>query len=200
MILASIWGIFGIVRPHYGTITALRAQQSEYEATLAKASEARIMRETLLGEYNSIQPEEWDKMNKMLPNESRGVQLAQDMSELARTFGIKITKFSFDDGGGAAGASSPSAGAEATLEDDSVIQDINIPAGPALQSRKLQISFTFEATYPDFLRFLREIERNLELSDVRSLTLSRGAQAQAVSGTPSNRYTLALKIDTYWVQ
>ena len=199
MIVASIWGIFGIVRPHYSTISGLRSQQAEYENAMEKASEAVAKREILLGEYNSISAEQWERIRKMLPNEPKGVQLAQDIGKLAETFGIKLKKFAFSEGGG---ASAPTAtGSEGVPGEDGVNPELNIPALSTLQSKKLQLSFDFEATYPDTMRFLRELERNLELSDVRSLTLSRGGGGkQEVTTGPTSLYSIALEVDTYWVQ
>jgi len=199
MIVAALWGIFGIVRPHYSTISGLRLQQAEYENAMEKANEAVAKREILLGEYNSISAEQWERIRKMLPNEPKGVQLAQDIGKLAETFGIKLKKFGFGEEGGASAPVAVSSGSP--FGEEGANSGFDIPTISALESRKLQLSFDFEATYPDAMRFLRELERNLELSDVRSLTLSRGGSGKQEAGAGSaGVYSIALEVDTYWVQ
>ncbi len=199
MILASVYAVFGFLRPHYSNIQTLQAQKNEYNDVLGKANEAtRIMRESLLATYNSIPESDWRRLQKMVPNEPSGIQLVRDLSGLAGVFGIKIDKFSFDEG-----ADNGAAARNANTESAENTQGIFIPAVPTPISKKLTISIDFNTSYPNFTRFLREIEKSLELSDVRSLSVSRAAKSsignsEAIGDVSG--YNFSLTLDTYWIE
>ena len=214
MILASIGGLFGLVQPRYETIKSLRAEKAQYEDTLEKANEAtRIMRETLLAQYNAIDSESWKRLDKMLPGRADGVQLARDMDGLAKVFNIKLNGFSFAEETPSAPAANPSAGLPVPPAGEAGngggtgtegAPAIQIPTTQTPQVKKLKLSFSFEATYPDFMRYLRELEKNLELSDVRSISLSRSGSVGGAKGNLKapevNLYSIDLQIDTYWIE
>ena len=203
MIAASIWAVFGYVRPQYATIEAERAQKQEYENSLEKANEARIRRESLLAEYNSVKPEEWKRLGKMLPSEPGGIQLVRDISGLAAVFGLTLGGFSFSEAASPRAVQAqtapppPQAGGQSGAGTSGPSVQIQIPTAPVLEKKILQLSFGVEASYADFLRFLRELEKSLELSDVRSLSVSRTGGGK---GSSDNQYTFKVSVDTYWIQ
>ncbi len=200
MIAASLWAFFGFLRPKYDVIQGLRAEKVEYQQALDNASEVRVRRGHLLEVYDSFSPAEWNRLQKMLPSDAEGLQLARDISGIAQVFAITLDTVSFIERGGAAGSNPTVSAPNSGTPPDGGLSAPQ-PSSAALSSKILELSFAFQTTYPNFLRFLRELERSLELSDVRSLSISRAASK--VGGnitTDGEEYSFSLKVDTYWVE
>jgi hypothetical protein len=204
MILASIWAFFGYLRPAYETIASLKTEKRGYEEVLDNANEVRILREKWLAVENSFSPKDLDRLAKMLPQKAQGIQLARDVDGLASIFGITITKISFAEAADTRSAA-PS-GVEATLPASAyaVTGDVFAPAPPPTPTGKvLELSFSFVTDYPNFMRFLRELERSLELSDVETLSMSRSkkdVEKDKGASAVSNQYAFSLKIHTYFLE
>ncbi len=199
MLLASVATILMYLKPHYGNIQDLQYKKSEYERSVDNANEVRILRGQLLSTYDSFSQEDKRRLAIMLPQKPDGITLAKDISALASVFGIKIDSFTFRD---ASAASTPST---TTGPDGNPVTNPSPTGGVGV----LELSISFQSSYPEFLNFLHELERNLELSDVVSVSITRGSvNQQKETGTPGkgvasstptvSTYGFSLTIDTYW--
>lgn len=213
MIVAAVWASLGYLRPKYAVIQQLRSEKGEYELALENDDRARARRGHLIEARGAFPPEQWERLQKMLPPSAEGVQIARDISGIADIFDITLTGINFKEGESAEGQSAPTpfSGPEYVPQPTSE-SGFPAPAAPAfvstpsLTSKILELSFGFETDYANFLRFLRELERSLGLIDVRTITIARAAAADIESEEsgelviPDQRYTFQLTVHTYWVE
>ena len=199
MIVASIWTLIGFLRPRYATIQSLRVEKTQYEQAINNANEARIIRGRLLETYSSFTPDDWDRLEKMLPEEARGVQLARDVNGIANIFGITLEGFDFQETDTSTAGAAPTQAPQSSEDAGQMSGAPVFTPSQSISSKVLQISFSFQTDYPNFKRFLTELERSLELSDVRSLSLSRASNADEKTGDVP-QYSFDITADTYWVK
>jgi len=204
MLAASVWGVLGFLRPEYSVIQSLRDEKQKYEEALNNANQVRILRQNLLATYDSFSPENLRRLQIMLPDRADGVQLARDMTNLALVFGITIDSFSFHET--AAGALATEAVSAETSAPSA------LPSAPSLSTGTLELVISFKASYPDFMRFTRELEKSLELSDVVAISIGGNAKADtkvdtqsvdtkpAASNSEENRYQFSVTVHTYFLK
>ncbi|HEY4499372.1 MAG TPA: hypothetical protein VJH94_04920 [Candidatus Paceibacterota bacterium] len=199
MIAASVWALIGYLRPKYSDIQVLKMEKQGYQQALDNANEVRIRRGRLLETYNSFSVADREKLAKMLPLEGDGVRGLRDMFGIAKIFDIKLEGVSLEKAEGAAQTSSVQMAPPTGGTGD--VFPSTFQTAPALTSKALTMSFGFTTDYANFLRFLRELERNLELTDVNSISISRSASAEGdglVSSSPL--YGFQMTVQTYWVE
>ncbi|MFA6355047.1 MAG: hypothetical protein WCW65_01310, partial [Candidatus Paceibacterota bacterium] len=61
--------------------------------------------------------------------------------------------------------------------------------------------FTTEGDYDSFVLFLKDLEFNLRLADVKSISfVVPDSSGKPVSGVDPNVYRYSLKVETYWLK
>ena len=62
------------------------------------------------------------------------------------------------------------------------------------------MEFSIEGKYNTFISFMKELERNLRIIDVKSISFSSSSQAGSKNGEGSDIYIYSLKVQTYWLK
>jgi Tfp pilus assembly protein PilO len=172
-------GIFlYVTRPTYDSIQVTRAQIVQYDAALEKAAELEKRKQELLTKYNQFNPNDIDRLQKMLPDHVDNIALILDLDSLASHYTMPI---------------------------ENVDVSLPTPAGPdgvivsdteAQKYESLTFKFSTRGNYDTFTKFLTDLEASLRMIDLQSLSIS---QTEAVSGgAPVYKYDIAMR--TYWLR
>src|SRR3989338_3181704 len=211
MIIVSVLAFFLFLRPHYATIKDLQAEKQEYERAVNNANEARALRSRLLATRDSFSPEDWKKLEILLPAKADGVGLARMVSSVASIFGISVDSFSFSGGGASSGAAAsvpavtPTSSGFGTSPEGGSSSAAPI-SFTDIEKQTMNLKVTFKARYQDFTSFVRALEKSLTLLHITDLSIMGNAPTGGTSGgsnktVPSNGvYNFNLGIDTYWIQ
>lgn len=174
LVLISAGLYFTFIGPEYTEVSALRAEQSQYQEILANVSEVSTKRTELQTKYKNIPQAELDRISKILPDQVDTVNLARDFDTIASRYGIPIKSFGV------------------TVENTSNIVALDLgtaSAGPSVQNVTIQLAFV--ATYDNFRRFLRDIESSIRVADINSLTFQ---------ATDNGLMNFNLSLKTYWLK
>lgn len=165
---------FVFTNPRYETVKELRAEEATFDDALDRSKELIALRDELLAKYNAIPTADLEKINKLLPDSVDTVRLIIEINAIASRHSMTLLNISVGD----VGASKDSSGR----------------LGPASAAyEKVSLSFTVNATYEAFRAFLADLERNLRLLDV--VTISFGESRPGASVTEYN-----VTFDTYWMK
>jgi Tfp pilus assembly protein PilO len=167
---------FTFIDPTYKDIKSLEIRRQDNENMIKKAHELRAKREDLMNKYNSISLEDRNKLNKLLPETVDNVRLILDIDNIARNYGIVLRGISIS---GEIGENN---------------QNPQIVDRTGRKYGIITLSFSFNAPYETFKKFLRDLENSLRLVDVNSFTLSAGGQGS------SDLYNYSLSLNTYWLR
>jgi len=162
------------ISPLYAEMQTIREEKDKYANVLEKAKNISIKREELLSQYNSISVEDIEKMKKVVPQDFDGPNLVNDLNYLASKYNTSIDSFN---------SNIPEENSSSVLLEES---------NPS-PFKKVRITFDINATYPEFISFLKDLESNVQIVDVYSVTIfpSRDERASSLSfSVEANTYTL----------
>lgn len=193
----SVALFFMFTTPIYNDIGGRKAEMDAYNEALNNSKTLENERDKLTAKYNSFNPENLTKLNKLLPENVDNIRLILEVEQIALPYGmiLKDVKYSNTpaNGIGKGAASTPASSVAAVMPG----------GGPAQTSNKdygvWDLSFSTTGTYNNFLNFTRDLENNLRLVDISSIQFSSSVGNAFSSGSPDS-YKYDFKIKTYWLK
>ena len=177
---------FVYTQPAYSSIKTLRGSIGEYDTALSKSRELQELKRSLLARYNTFSTEQLDRLSHLLPDHVDNVRLVLDADSMAVRYGmglqnVTITKLD-------------------TAEKASTV--IGVVASEKKKYDSLLIKFSMRGTYPNFVKFIQDLESGLRIVDLESLALDpEEVRIGEETGPASDfiyRYTVSLR--TYWLR
>lgn len=174
LIVVSVGLFYVFIDPRLQVARELSDEASEYKEAIQKANDLMVVRDELLTQYNSISSNDIERLKRIVPDSVDLVKMVADIDTIAGDLGIAIQSV------------------ETTEEvvDDSL--GINDPASlrPYLTA---DVSLKFITDYPNLILFLKELERSLQMIDIKSVTFSAGT-------SQNNLYDFSVSFQTYWLR
>jgi Tfp pilus assembly protein PilO len=185
LIGGAIVGFIALVSPVYDEITLLKAQVGAYNQALDNSKALENERDKLAKKYNSIDPANLDKLEKLLPDSVDNIRLILEIEKIASPYGMVLKEVKYD-----------------TLvkdsTEDNVVQAGAIGVNESARDYGLwNLSFSTEGTYANFLNFIRDLESNLRIVDISSIQFSSVDSALLGKG---EAYKYSFTIKTYWLK
>lgn len=177
---------FVVINPLYGNIQELRSGVDSYNSALNNSTDLQKTRDSLVGVYKNIKQEDKDKLNHMLPSTIGNIELILEIEKIANLHGMPIGDIRFET---KEMDTSSSSGAVVVANDPSG----NLPYGV------FPMQFTIDGNYDTFISFLKDLEHNLRIVDVKSISFSVPAPT-ATGKVSSDIYSYSLKVQTYWLK
>ncbi len=187
LIAIAVTVFFTFLTPLYNDIGTLRSEVSGYDEALTNSKALESERDKLTAKYNSIGGENLERLAKLLPESVDNIRLILEIEKLAAPYGMNLKDVKYD-ATGAADAKAAVPGAE-------------MPGGLLASAASKNygiwnLEFSTQGNYDNFMNFLRDIERNLRIVDVTSVSFASNEGL----GVGSNIYTYTFKIKTYWLK
>lgn len=148
VILASLATILVVVYayPTYEATKKLEDRVVELQSYVEKAKKAQARINDLESKYKMFPEGASDRINKMLPETIDDIRLTIDVTDLASIHGLSLA--------------------------NPVIKKLSTDKKSSLQP--YMVSFSIEAPYSTFRRFLKDLEYWLQLRDITSLSITPG--------------------------
>ena len=187
-VVLAIAGFVLFVGPTYSQILELKTQVASYGEALDNAKTLEKERDRLTAKYNSVDPENLKRLEKLLPDSVDNIRLILEIEKVALAYGMVLKDVKYD----------------IVRKKDSVEGTDAVPAGEnmALQSKDYgtwDLSFSVQGTYSNFVSFLKDLEKNLRIVDISSIQFASDAGSGA-NPNFAEVYRYALKIKTYWLK
>lgn len=161
------------VQPYFGDIGALKIKKQEYDEALANSRELQTLKDKLLSQYNEISQNDIEKLRKLLPSyihPEDPVILAIMIDNIVKTRGLLLKNIDI--------------GAVRESDNNTVVL-----GDPALPYKTVDLSFSVAGPYPTLLTLLADLEKSLELIDVKAIGFS--------SAAPTDIYEFSIGAKTY---
>jgi hypothetical protein len=189
IILAGVI-FFWYIDPTYASITALRAQESQYDEALSKARDLQAIRDQLLARYNTFSQTDLERLQKLLPDHIDNVRLILDLDSMASKYGMRVRDVSIDTTGSGVTATKVVAAAGGSVG-GSAAAPASQQLGPSSQPyESVILSFSVSGTYDTFRQYLSDLEKSLRLSDVIGVSFVP---------TDAGIYDFTVHLKTYWL-
>lgn len=176
LFLASLGIFFGYINPAYRSlterkelrersITELRLERDRYADALEKTREIEQTRTGLLEKYNAIPAEDRERLEKLLPDHVDSVRLIIDVNNMAAQYGMTLRNITL-------------------LPSNAELAGQTLAIGPQEGLFKaVGLKFSVTGSYGDFRAFLRDLERSLRLTDVKTVSFVAGKEEYTYSVT-----------------
>ena len=175
VIIISIATFVLIVQPQYNEIKDMQVQETELEDVLDNARKLQSLRDSLLEKRNGIANSDIRRLEKLIPESADNVKLILEFEQIADTHNLSIQA------------------ASAVKDDDETGQQIQNFDIETKDYGIITLDFTINGDYADFIAFLKDIEKNLRITDIRAFNIT------PPSGFDSE-YSYSISIDTYWLK
>jgi len=137
----------------------------------------------------------------MLPDNVNNIRLILEIEQIAAPYGMTLSNVSYDSPdvviSGATTSKTP--GAVSSTPTQAVVG-----GSASLQQPKdygtFNLSFSTSGTYDNFINFTKDLESNLRLVDISTVTFSSDASSQNSKTNSAEAYTYNFKIKTYWLK
>ena len=186
LFIVSAVSFFLFTNPLYLEIKQLRTDTASYSEALQNANQLRKVRDDLNTRYKSFTPVDIDRLQKMVPNTVDNIRLILEINSIANKYSMVLKNIKYD--------------TETKQTTDPRFAEVP-QQGPKKQYQTFEMAFSTEGSYDNFLLFLRDLEKNLRIVDISSITFSApdanpGQQGQ----TNANVYRYDFKVKTYWLK
>ena len=192
LIGVAVAGFFLVANPTYQDISNLKAQVVSYNEALDNSKSLQTQRDKLTQKYNSIDPTDLAKLQKLLPDNVDNIRLILEIEGVASPYGMVLKDVKYDT------TNQTSTTAQSTLAQASANAKAN-----NTDYGTWNLEFSTQGSYSNFLNFLQDLEKNLRIVDISSIDFSSDT---ATSGTgtsttsSSDNYKYSFKIKTYWLK
>lgn len=167
---------FMYTQPTYDSVKKVNTQVAQYDAALSKASELQQRKQQLLSVYNTFDPSDIERLQKLLPDHVDNIRLILDLDSLAGKHAMAIQNVAVSSAASAQSQTSTLGSVSASKQ----------------HYDSLTIKFTTQASYETFQQFLTDLEESLRIVDLISLSITRTSDPSV--------YTYDITLRTYWLK
>ena len=176
VIIISITTFVLIVKPQYNEIKTLQVKETELKGVLDNARRLQIVRNSLLDKRKEISEFDIRRLEKLIPESADNVKLIIEFEQIAERNNLNIQK--------------AAAVKTSVEENNSQVQGFDIETK---EYGVVTLDFTLLGGYREMISFLKDIEKNLRITDIRSFSINPPADIDS-------DYSYSLTIDTYWLK
>ena len=182
---------FSYVNPRYQEIKGLQAQVAAYDNALNNAKQLEEAKSQLLATYNEIPQDSIEKLNKLLPDNVDNIRLILEIESIGAKYGMGIKDVQFN--------------ADATKKNQTASPIEASTDQTQLENKDYGIfdmSFSSDGTYPNFVLFMKDLEKSLRIVDVKGVDFSSSDSSSAAPSFAQTKDAIKYKIDirTFWLK
>ncbi|MEK7113678.1 MAG: hypothetical protein AAB873_02520 [Patescibacteria group bacterium] len=182
----ALTAFFLFTSPLYQDVSLKRSQVSDYNKALDNAKAFEAERDKLTQKYNSFNPDNLSKLQKLLPDNVDNIRLILEIEKIASPYGMALKDVKYD------------AGENVVLTEG----EESVPAEEEIMVKDYDtwnLEFSTSGSYSNFINFIKDLESNLRIVDISSIQFSSNTNLGAGSSL-SEVYTYDFKIKTYWLK
>ena len=167
----AVAAFFMLANPIFNDISALKTQVTSYNEALNNSKALEDKRDTLTAKYNTIDPNDLIKLQKLLPDNVDNIRLILEIGQIAAPYGMVLTNVQYD----ASNSTAAPATAGAAVQGGAV-------ASPAPSDYgTFNLEFSVSGTYDNFINFTKDMENNLRIVDISSVPVSEEKETDEIS-------------------
>lgn len=191
LILVAIGVFFTVVEPLRADVSQLKSDIDTYNVALDNSTFLQKTERKLFDDFNSIKPADKDRIEHFLPNTVNNIKFILEVERLANQYSMPIKNIKFE---------TPAPAVNATTQADKGKVMISGDGSAPSNYGKFAISFDVDGNYESFNLFLRDLEHNLRIVNVKSIAFAVPQESDHTSGVDIGIMTYSLKVEIYWLK
>jgi len=190
----SVAGFLMFTKPLYDeTFTTMKSEIASYDQALSNSKALENERDKLTTKYNSIDLNNLSRLQKFLPDSVDNIRLILEIEKIALPYGMILKDVKYD----ATQKPNSSTGTQtATTVANPLTKEDNKGYG------EWNLEFSTEGSYSNFISFIGDLENNLRIVDISSISFSSNTDSGigVAKKQPADYYKYDFKIKTYWLK
>lgn len=182
LIVLSIGIYFTFTRIKIEEFKSVQLVNDQYKEAIDNSEQLLAVRDSVLETYNKIDPEDQERIEKIIPNNVDNVRLIIDVNGIATRHGLVMKNVKTDTNKANQSGSLPPEQGDSMNPDGSA---------PAASYGTATLSFDVNGAYQGFQDFLRELEASLRIIEVSKITLK---------SNDTGNYEYNVEIKTFWLK
>lgn len=182
LILLAIGSFFTIIDPQWAQVQDLLDEKEANSQLLGLSKDLQSKRDKLRNAFNNISTEEKDQLVKLLPDTVDNVRLILNINNIAENYGVIIRNIAIE-----------TEEQQESIDSQIIISELNDDIGT------ITLSFSITSTYDVFMQFMKDIEEELRIVDIRELDVQKVVQ-ESIVGTNTEFLNFNVVLDTYWLR
>lgn len=191
ILVAVLLGYF-IVNPLYQDVLQLRTDVATYNSAISSSADLQNTRDSLVSSYKNISQGDKDRLAHLIPDSMNNLEFVLEVEKMANAHGMPIDNITF-----AKKDIKPvvATASQIVIQDNTLNPEANLPYGI------FPVDFETQGTYSNFVLFLKDMEYNLRLVDVKSASFTVPEPGVKLDpGVDPNIHTYKVKAETYWLK
>ncbi len=186
----AVTGFFVFVTPMYKEVSVLKTEVAAYNEALDNSKALENERDKLTAKYNTIDPEDLSRLQKLLPDNIDNIRLILEIEKIASPYGmvLKNVKYNSDENV----SSTPG---EAVIRGGGIA-----PQETSNEYGTWNLEFSVTGSYNNFINFTNDLETNLRIVDVGGVSFTSSQAGALEKSNSAQVYTYNFKIKTYWLK
>ncbi|MEI6281032.1 MAG: hypothetical protein WCP17_03490 [bacterium] len=192
IVAISIVVFIFVTNPIYNKVTLLPAQVASRDEALSNSKALETAREALTTKKKAMNSDDLAKLEKFLPSNVDNIRLILEIEKILSLYGMVLRDVKYG-----------------TVVDTKTTTSSGVETpgsiGNASSSKNygiLNLDFSTIGTYNNFLSFTKELESNLRIMDITSISFSSDTNTNSniKTSASSEVYKYDFKIKTYWLK
>jgi hypothetical protein len=154
----------------------------------------------LTKKYNAINTEDLSRLQKFLPDNVDNIRLVLEIEKIASPYGMSLKDVKYDATVVPEKKAAVPSTTKTTEGEAAPVLNGAAAAEKAKEYGEWVLQFSTEGTYGNFINFTKDLESNLRIVDVSSITFSSDGAVVLGKQKPSDTYKYEFKIKTYWLK
>ena len=184
-IVAIICTFIFVINPYYQDVSSLNTEIAVYNTGLDNSTNLLKTEDALIKSYNEITDSNKERLDNFLPNSVNNIQFILELERMGNVHNMPVKDIRFEP-------------IKTNITGNTIVSSVssdNKPYGV------FPFEFTTEGKYDQFILFLKDLETNLRLVDVKSISFTvPDYNGKIVSGTDPSVYKYSVKVETYWLK
>ena len=191
----AITFFFMVTNPLYNQINALKSGGASYDTALSTSKTLESERDQLVAKENAIDPNNLDRLQKLLPDNINSIRLILEIGQIASPYGMVLSNVKYDTSD--TSSTTPTGTAP-------VVQVGSSSDASSKDYGTFNLEFSTSSSYGNFINFIKDLESNLRIIDISSISFSSTTSTSTGAvGSKTNLgeiYNYDFKIKTYWLK
>ena len=193
----AIGGFFMFTNPLYKEVSTIKTEAASYNEALNNSKTLEAERDKLTQKYNTIDPQNLSKLEKLLPDNVDNIRLILEIEKIASPYGMVLKDVKYDtltNTKDATNNSTSTASATQTTNQLSAAKNLNKDYGT------WDLKFSTQGNYNNFVNFVKDLESNLRIVDISSVDFSSSTGVGINPNITNDAYKYDFTIKTYWLK
>jgi len=189
----AITFFFVVTNPFYNTILKLKTEAGSFNDALDTSKTLQAERDQLTAKYNNIDPDNLAKLQKLLPDNVNNIRLILEIEQIASPYGMVLSDVKYD--------TTDTSATTAAATNATVAQGSGVTQPESKDYGTFNLEFSASGSYDNFISFTKDLESNLRIVDISSISFSSDTSTSVSTKANSPEiYKYDFKIQTYWLK